>query len=60
MAEKGLDSRMESRAMQQGRCGYGLGPIGEAATAPSMARGPRLGPIGEALIYGRLAALKAT
>jgi glutamate-ammonia-ligase adenylyltransferase len=27
-----LDSRTESRAMQQGRCGYGLDPIGEAAT----------------------------
>jgi hypothetical protein len=47
MGESGLDSRTESRAMQQGCCGFGLGPIGESATAPSLARGPRLDPIGE-------------
>ena len=42
-----LDSRTESRAMQQGCCGDGLDPIGESATRPSLACGPRLDPIGE-------------
>ncbi len=28
--------------MQQGRCGYGLDPIGESATGASLHRGPRL------------------
>jgi phosphonate utilization associated putative membrane protein len=41
--------------MQQGRCGYGFDPIGETATAPSLARGPRLDPIGVSV--GPLAAL---
>jgi hypothetical protein len=34
--------------MQQGCCGYGFDPIGEAASRPSQACGPRLDPIGEA------------
>jgi putative glutathione S-transferase len=38
------DARMPRRP---GMAGSGLGPIGESATAPSVARGPRLDPIGE-------------
>jgi AmmeMemoRadiSam system protein B len=45
-----LDSGMESRATVHGRTGRGFDPIGEAAGAPSLARGPRLDPIGETLI----------
>jgi hypothetical protein len=35
--------------MQQGCCGYGLDPIGEAASGASLHRGPRLDPIGAAV-----------
>jgi hypothetical protein len=38
------DARMPRRPVM---AGSGLDPIGEAATAPSLARGPRLDPIGE-------------
>jgi hypothetical protein len=47
-----LDSRMESRAMQQGCCGYGFGPIG-GARMPGMRRQPLTGlfsAIGTALL----------
>jgi hypothetical protein len=38
----------------------GLDPIGESANGPSVARGPRLDPIGEPLNFQRLAAFMAT